>query len=65
VVFHPTIDAELEAARLAAAYGFQPRYVWTAALEGFSADLSRQIVAELRCVPSVEFIEHDQVYTLD
>jgi hypothetical protein len=65
VVFHATIEAELETARLAAAYGFQPRYVWTAALEGFSADLSREVVAELRCVSSVDFVEHDQVYTLD
>ena len=64
VVFHASIDAQRETARLAAAYGFQPRYVWTAALEGFSADLSREVVAELRCVSTVDFIEHDQIYSL-
>lgn len=65
VVFHATIDAEREAARLAAAHGFQPRYVWTAALEGFSADLTREVVAELRCVSTVDFMEHDQIYSID
>lgn len=65
VVFHGTVNAESEVARLAAAYGFQPRMVWTAALEGFSADLSRELVAELRCVSTVDFIEHNGVYTLD
>jgi hypothetical protein len=64
VVFHDSVEAELEAARLATMYGFQPRSVWTAALEGFSADLSREVVAELRCVPAVDYIEHEQVYTL-
>jgi hypothetical protein len=65
VVFRASIDAERETAHLAAAYGFQPRYVWTAALEGFSADLSREVVAELRCVSTVDFIEHNQIYSLD
>ena len=65
VVFHGTIDAELETARLAAAYGFQPRHVWTTALEGFSADLSREVVAGLRCESSVDFLEHNQVVSID
>jgi len=65
VVFHASVDAELETARLAAAHGFQPRYVWTTALEGFSGDLTLEVVAELRCVSSVDFIEHDQVYSVD
>ena len=64
-VFHANVDAERETAPLIQEYGFQTRYVWTAALEGFSAPLSREVVAELRCVPTVDFIEHDQLYYLD
>ena len=63
VIFHDTVDAEVEAARLAAAHGFRPRSVWTSALEGFSADLRREIVAELRCVSTVDYIEYNQIYT--
>jgi hypothetical protein len=65
VVFHSTVDAEQEAARLAAAYGFHPRYVWAAALEGFSAELTPETVAEIRCEPAVDYVEHDQVISLD
>ncbi len=65
VVFHASVDAELETARLAAAHGFQPRYVWTAALEGFSGDLTREVVADLRCVSTVDFIEHNQFSSVD
>ena len=65
VVFRANVDAERETTRLIQVYGFQPRYVWTAALEGFSAPLSQEVVAELRCVPTVDFIEHDQLYYLD
>ncbi len=64
VGFYYTVDAELETGRLAAAHGFQPRYVWTTALEGFSGDLTREVVAELRCVSTVDFIEHNQLYSL-
>jgi hypothetical protein len=65
VVFHASVDAELEAARLATAHGFKPRHVWTTALEGFSGDLTREVVAELRCVSTIDFIEHNQLYSLD
>lgn len=47
-----TSYAELETARLSAAHGFQPRHVGTAALEGFSGELTPQVVATLRCVSS-------------
>jgi hypothetical protein len=65
VVFHTSVDAELETARLAAAHGFQPRYVWTASLEGFSGGLTREVVAELRCASTVDFIEHNQFSSVD
>jgi len=64
VVFHASVDAGSETARLAAAHGFQPRHVYTAALEGFSADLSRELVATLRCVSTIDFIEHNQVFSI-
>lgn len=65
VVYHADVDADRETVRLVEAYGFQPRYVWTSALKGFSAPLSREIVADLRCVSTIDFIEHDQLYYLD
>ena len=64
VVFHASVDAQAEAARLAAAHRFQLRHVYTTALKGFSADLSRELVATLRCVATIDFIEHNQVFTI-
>ena len=64
VVFHAGVDAETETARLAAAYDFQPRHVYTAALEGFSAELTREVVAELRCVSTIDYVEHNQVFAI-
>ncbi|MBI4595991.1 MAG: beta-propeller domain-containing protein [Candidatus Tectomicrobia bacterium] len=60
VGFHSTVDGEAETARLAAKYGFQPRSVFTS-IGGFGAELSREVVAELRCEPAVAYIEYDGV----
>jgi hypothetical protein len=64
VVFHGSVDATAETARLATTYSFQPRGVYTAALEAFSAELTREVVAELRCISTVDYIVHDQAITL-
>jgi hypothetical protein len=53
VVFHDTIETRAEVDRLAAQYGFQPRHVYEYVLNGFSAELPPQTLADLRCEPSV------------
>lgn len=59
VGFHSTVeDGEAETARLASIYGFQPRHVFTS-IGGFSAELSREVVAALRCEPAVAYIQYD------
>jgi hypothetical protein len=58
VVFHDSIDVRTEVDRLAARYGFQPRHVYEHALRGFSAALTPQALAHLRCEPSVSSAQH-------
>jgi len=60
VVFHAQVDAQVEAPRLASAYGFQLTHLWTAALEGFSAEMSPQALAAVRCEASVTSVEYNQ-----
>lgn len=61
VVFHDSLDARVETARLAARYDFVPSHVYEFALRGFSAQLSTPVVAEVRCEASVSYVEHDGV----
>jgi hypothetical protein len=63
VRFRDSVDAQAEASRLAARYGFVIRFVYQAAIKGFSADLSPATVTALRCEPSVAYIEYDGVVT--
>lgn len=48
---------------VAAAMGVSPRYVYTAAVNGFAAPLTDQQLNALRNNPSVAYIEQDQVMT--
>jgi hypothetical protein len=64
VVFRTDVDAVAETARLAARYGFTATHIYTAALSGFSADLTSATVAAVRCEPSVSYVEHDGVVTV-
>ena len=64
VVFHDSIDGGQETARLAAEYGFEPTHVYRFALQGFSAELRPSVVAAVRCEPTVDFVEHNQLVTL-
>lgn len=45
--------------RLAARYGFTPRYIYEHALLGFSAELSAQALAGVRCEEVGQSVEHD------
>ena len=58
VVFQDTIDVRTEVDRLAARYGFQPRHVYEHVLGGFSAALTPQALANVRCEPSVSYVRH-------
>jgi hypothetical protein len=61
VVFDQGIESSEETPRLAERYGFTPRFVYTHALEGFSAVLEPEMVAGIRCEPSVKYVEYDGV----
>jgi hypothetical protein len=39
--------------------------VYTAALQGFSAELTREVVAAVRCEPTVHYIEYDGLVHAD
>lgn len=59
VVYRNGVDAVAETKVLAAKYQFTPTSVWTAALQGFAAEMSPQAVAAVRCEPSVLDVEHN------
>lgn len=65
VVFADSVDARQETDRLAAAYGFQATHVYEFALRGFSARLTPEAVASVRCEPTVDSVEHDGVMSID
>jgi hypothetical protein len=64
VVYHDTVDATAETARLAALYSFRPTAVWATGLRGFVAPLSPQALASLRCEPAVRYVDHEAIFTL-
>jgi hypothetical protein len=59
VLFRDQVDPVAETQRLATRYSFTPRYVYTAALKGFAADLQPPVAAALQCEPSVASLEYD------
>jgi hypothetical protein len=61
VVYNDGVDARLETARLAAAYGFVPTHVFEFAIRGFGAELTPEVVAGLRCEATIHIVEHDAV----
>ncbi len=61
VLFRAGADATSTARELAQKYGFQLDSVYEATLSGFSAELTPEVVADLRCELVVESVEHDSV----
>jgi|GEM_PF-2317518 len=53
-------DAQATADELAARYGFEVQRVFQS-LPGFSAELTPEVVAAIRCEPVVVLVEHDGV----
>jgi hypothetical protein len=64
VVYHDTVDATAETARLAARYSFRPTAVWASGLRGFAAPLTPQALASLRCESAVRYVAHEVIMTL-
>lgn len=64
VVFHDSVDASVETARLAETYGFTPRHVYESALRGFSAVLSPEAVAGVRCQATVDYLEYNGIVSI-
>ena len=62
VQYRDGVDAIAETSRLASKYGFTPSYVYTAALHGFAALLTADVVATLRCEASVANVEHNALF---
>ena len=50
---------------VAAIAGVRPNHVYTAALNGFSAELNHGQLNALRNNPNVDYVEEDQVFTVD
>jgi Peptidase inhibitor I9 len=65
VMFKDNVAARPETNRLAAAYGFTPRHIYEFALQGFSAELTPEVVAAVRCEASVQSVEHDGFVSID
>lgn len=65
VMYYRSVDSPTETARLSALYHFTPHFVWTAAIEGFSADLLPTTASLVRCDTLVELMEYDAIFALD
>ena len=61
MLFHDSLDANAETARLAARYGFATRNVYDTLVRGFTAEMSPSTLAALRCEPSVRSVDYNGV----
>jgi hypothetical protein len=61
VLFHDSVDANVETTRLAAHYGFSPRNVYNTVVRGFAAEMTPATLAAVRCERSVQSIGHNGV----
>ena len=64
VCFKDGVNVAEEAARLAEAYGFTPRYVYSIIPCLAARDLSQEIVDGLRCEPTVDHLSYDGILEL-
>ena len=58
------VDTSAETERLAELYSFAPVYVYTAVFFGFASELTCEVVASLRCEPTVLSVTHDSYETV-
>jgi hypothetical protein len=59
VTYHDGTDPAAETARLAARYGFTPRFVYRYALLGFAANFTSDALNGIRCETTVRRVEVD------
>lgn len=52
-------DTEALVSEMADEIGFEPTRVYTAALQGFAAELAPEALARVRCASSVDYVERD------
>ena len=57
-------EVNRETDRLAAQYQFTARFVFTHGTQGFSAQLAPEVLAAVRCEPSVSFTEYNGTVTV-
>ena len=65
VRLRPGTDVAAEVERLTTTHAFTPTHVFALALQGFSAELTPEKLAALRCEASVESVRWSAVYTMD
>lgn len=65
VVFVDSVKGAEETRRLSGVYGFQPRFVYTHALQGFSAELTPSALAGIRCEASVRYASFNARVSID
>ena len=66
IVFDEALEAPFERiAQLEKQYGFTSEFRWNAALKGFSAKLSPETVAALRCEADVDYIDENSRVEID
>ena len=61
VVYEQGTPAESTTQHLAQKYGFTPKHIYAHVLSGFSATLTDDALAGLRCESVVKYVEHDGV----
>jgi hypothetical protein len=64
VMYRAGTDGQQETDRLAAKYQFTPRFVFTHGTQGFSGLLAPDVLASVRCEPSVSFTEYNAAVTV-
>lgn len=66
IVFEDSLEAPFErTAQLEKKYGFTSATKWEAALKGFAATLSPELVGALRCEAGVDYIHEDSYVYAD
>jgi len=64
IMYRAGTDGQRETDRLAAQYQFTARFVFTHGTQGFSAALAPEVLAAVRCEPSVSFTEYNATVTI-
>jgi hypothetical protein len=64
ITFHDSVNAAAETDRLARVYEITPAFVYTS-IPAFAASLSDEVREELRCEPSVQYVDYGAIVGID